>query len=109
MSKPLPPITAADLKAQLDSGAQLRLIDVREPPEFSSELGHIDGAELVPLNTIPAHVQQLTGDKREIIAIGKSGMRSGHAAEFLAKSGLAVRNLHGGMLAWKAAGLPIKR
>jgi len=109
MSKPLPPITVADLKTQLDGGAPLRLVDVREPAEFTSELGHIDGAELIPLNTLPAQLQQLKTDTREIVAICKSGMRSGHAADFLAKNGLAARNLHGGMLAWKSAGLPIKR
>jgi hydroxyacylglutathione hydrolase len=109
MSKPLPPITSADLKAQLEAGAKLRLVDVREPAEFTSELGHIDGAELIPMNTVPAQLAQLKSDTREIIAICKSGMRSANVAEFLAKNGLQVRNLQGGMMAWKSAGLPIKR
>jgi rhodanese-related sulfurtransferase len=105
----LPPINAADLKKLLDEGAQLRLIDVREPAEWTSELGHINGAELVPLGTIPANVGKLAGEEREIIAICKSGMRSQQAADFLAKNGLKVRNLQGGMLAWNKAGLPTTR
>ena len=105
----LPPITVADLKTQLDSGANLRLLDVREPSEYTGELGHIDGAELIPLGTVPANVQKLAGEEREIIAICKSGMRSQQAADFLAKQGLKVRNLVGGMMAWKAAGLPSVR
>ena len=109
MSKPLPPITVADLKAQLDAGAKLRLIDVREPAEWISELGHIDGAELLPLKTLPTELGKLSGDEREIVTICKSGMRSGSAADLLAKSGLAVRSLNGGMMAWQAAGLPTTR
>jgi rhodanese-related sulfurtransferase len=101
-------INAAELKQLLDEGAAVRLVDVREPAEWTSELGHIAGAELVPLGTVPANVSKLKGDK-EIITICKSGMRSQQAADFLAKNGITVRNLQGGMMAWKGAGLPTTR
>jgi rhodanese-related sulfurtransferase len=106
---PVAIISAADLKKQLDEGAQLRLIDVREPAEWTSELGHIAGAELIPLGTVPANLPKLKGDDREIITVCKSGMRSQQAADFFAKNGLKVRNLQGGMMAWKGAGLPTTR
>src|SRR5688572_11466328 len=107
--KPLSPITATDLAAQLQAGAQLRLVDVREQAEWVSELGHIDGAELIPLGTLPAQLPELSGETREIISICKSGMRAGKAAELLAQKGLKVRVLQGGMMAWNQAGLPIAR
>ena len=106
---PVAIISAADLKKQLDEGAQLRLVDVREPAEWTSELGHIAGAELIPLGTIPNNLSKLQGEEREVITICKSGMRSQQAADFLAKNGLKVRNLAGGMMAWKGAGLPTTR
>jgi rhodanese-related sulfurtransferase len=109
MSKPLLPISAAELNKQLGEGAKLRLLDVREPAEWISELGHIAGAELVPLGTVPSSLAKFQGEEREIIAICKSGMRSQQAADFLARSGLKVRNLSGGMMAWKGAGLPTTR
>ncbi len=34
--------------------AHVRVVDVREPDEFHGELGHIPGAELVPLATVEA-------------------------------------------------------
>lgn len=109
MSQPLPPITAAELATLLAGDARPRLVDVREQAEWVSELGHIDGAELLPLGTLPAQLDRFTGEPREIISICKSGMRAGHAAQLLAKSGYKVRVLTGGMLAWQRAGLPTTR
>jgi rhodanese-related sulfurtransferase len=109
MSQPLPPITATELKQRLDAGEKLRLIDVREPHEWISELGHIDGAELMPLGTVQAKAAQVSGEPREVISICKSGMRAGQAAGFWAQKGVKVRVLAGGMMAWNEAKLPITR
>src|SRR5262245_11169190 len=105
----LPPITAAELKSQLDAGAALRLVDVREPAEWISELGHIAEAELIPLGTLPSKLAAFEGETREIVSICKSGMRAVQAAELLARAGHNVRVLTGGTLAWRAAGLPTTR
>jgi rhodanese-related sulfurtransferase len=109
MAQPLPPITAVELKQLLDGNHPLRLIDVREPNEWVSELGHIAGAELMPLGTVQAKVSQVEGEAREIISICRSGGRAGQAAGFWASRGLKVRVLAGGMLAWNEAKLPITR
>ncbi len=109
MSQPLPPITATDLKQLIDSDSPPRLIDVREPNEWVSDLGHIDGAELMPLGTVQANVGKLKGETREIISICRSGMRAGQAATFWAGQGFAVRVLTGGMIAWNEAKLPITK
>lgn len=85
------------------------LIDVREPHEFVGELGHVPGATLVPLATVPA--QSVTWDKsRTYITICRSGGRSGQAAQALSRLGFSrVINLVGGMLAWNQAGLKTEK
>jgi rhodanese-related sulfurtransferase len=109
MNPPLPPITAVELSRLLEGATPPRLIDVREPHEWISELGHIAGAELMSLGSVPQRLGELAGESREIISICKSGMRAGQAADFWAKNGLKVRVLKGGMLAWSEAKLPITR
>jgi rhodanese-related sulfurtransferase len=109
MSKPLAPVTATDLKQLLDAPNPPRLLDVREPAEFVSELGHIDHSELIPLGTLANNVGKLAGEEREIVVVCRSGMRAGQAADFLAKQGYKTRVLTGGMIAWNEAKLPISR
>jgi sulfur dioxygenase len=102
-------IDAHELKALLDGPNPPRLIDVREPNEWIGELGHIAGAELIPLGTVPANVAKVRGETREIVSICKMGGRATQAATFWAQQGLTVRVLQGGMTAWNAAKLPTTR
>lgn len=85
------------------------IIDVREPHEFVGELGHVPGATLVPLASVPA--QAVTWDKSlEYLLVCRSGGRSGQAAQALHRAGFTrVMNLVGGMLAWNQAGLKTER
>jgi rhodanese-related sulfurtransferase len=110
MSRPLPPVSAKELQDLLAGDAPPRVIDVREPAEWVSELGHVAQSELIPLGTIPqAAAGKLAGEAREVVVVCRSGMRAGQAAEFLAKQGLKTRVLTGGMIAWNEAKLPISR
>ena len=87
----------------------VRIIDVREPHEYNGELGHVAGAQLVPLGTLPQQLQGWNKDETYLM-VCKSGGRSGQAAAFLAKQGFQrVMNLAGGMLAWNALSLPVER
>jgi len=87
----------------------IRLVDVREPLEYTGELGHIPGAELVPLDTLDRHFGHWDRDT-ELIVICRSGGRSSRAAETLARAGFRrVMNMAGGMLAYQAAKLPVVR
>src|SRR4051812_16576000 len=99
-------ITAKELETLLKGDKPPRLIDVREPAEWTGELGHIEGAELIPLGTVPANLGKVKGETREIISICKMGGRAMQAAQFWAQQGLRVRVLQGGMTAWNAEKLP---
>lgn len=77
----------------------LRLVDVREPDEFTGPLGHLPGAELVPLATVEAAAQDWPRDQ-PIVLICRSGARSARAASALAARGFSrLYNLTGGMIA----------
>lgn len=86
---------------------KVRIIDVREPSEWTGELGHVAEAELVPLATVGTAANGWDRNA-PIVCICRSGGRSGRAAEQLVGMGFKdVTNMTGGMLAWKDAGLPV--
>ena len=93
-------ISPRDVKALLDSSKTLRLIDCREPDEFA--IGHIEGAELLPLSNFPAETAAKLAQKEQAILIYcHHGGRSARAAEYLVSLGFKdVRNLTGGIDAW---------
>ncbi|MGQ9684862.1 MAG: rhodanese-like domain-containing protein [Thiobacillaceae bacterium] len=93
-------IRPAELKAWLTDPQREKplLLDVREPWEF--ERCHIDGALSVPMNGIPARLDELPRD-REIVVICHHGVRSFHVARFLDHNGFTrIINLTGGVDAW---------
>jgi len=86
------------LKARLDRGEDLFLLDVREPGEHA--ICRIEGATLVPLGQLPGRAGELPAD-REIVAFCKAGVRSAKAVSLLGSLGFArARNLTGGILEW---------
>ena len=81
------------------------LIDVREPGEFAR--GHIPGAELIPLRTVLDRGPELPRDRRLLLAC-RSGRRTQRAMHMLRTMGFDdVYGLRGGILAWRAEGLPV--
>lgn len=81
------------------------LLDVRTPQEYKQ--GHIQGAELIPLNELSARLARIPKG-REIVCICESGSRSSAAARQLSAEGYSVSNMRGGMTRWVRAGLPVK-
>ena len=82
------------------------LVDVREPNEVIVDA--YPGAVVVPLSTFdPTDIPDPKG--KEVVFACRSGKRSVTASLAAQAGGLAYdKHLAGGMLAWKAAGLPTK-
>ena len=94
-------ITVTELKQRLDAGEDIHLLDVREPEE-NAEFNI--GGTLIPLGQIRYMQTDEIDDWKdeEIVVYCRSGNRSGIATQFLEQMGFAhVKNLVGGMLAWK--------
>ncbi len=93
-------ITVEELKKRMDSQEQLNIIDVRE--EWEYEEFNI-GAKLIPLNTLPENIDELSDLKdKEVILHCKSGGRSARAKAYMEQHGFKnVRNLVGGMMKWQ--------
>lgn len=77
------------------------MIDVREPDEYVD--GHVPGATLIPLATVPDRVSEVPAEG-EVLIICKVGGRSRKAAEVLRAEGIDAVNVAGGTLAWIDAG-----
>ena len=101
----------SDVEAQevQDLQSKVKIIDVRRNDEYTGELGHIKGAELIVLDTVPENVNKIPKDKT-VVLVCRSGGRSGQAAAFLQSQGFNnVVNMRGGMLQWNELKLPVER
>lgn len=97
-------LTPAGLKPLLASGCCL--VDVREPVEYAEE--HVAGAKLIPLGQLEKRSSEISRDT-PIVVMCRSGKRGEEARKKLEAIGITdVRNLEGGIIAWKEAGLPVK-
>ena len=93
-------LTVQELQALMEGAPQSRprLLDVREPWEF--QLAHIDGSELLPMQTIPNRVDQLDRSHPTVV-ICHHGTRSLQVVAFLERHGFEnLHNLQGGIDAW---------
>ncbi|MGO8683030.1 MAG: rhodanese-like domain-containing protein, partial [Thermoleophilia bacterium] len=101
----VPSIDVNDAFARSKRGA--KLIDVRSPAEFRGS--HPRGARNVPPALIKQEATGLARDD-ELLVICLSGHRSPrHARALVAMGYTNVTHVHGGLLAWKKAGLPLKK
>jgi adenylyltransferase/sulfurtransferase len=93
----IPEIEVEALKQRMDQGEDFTLIDVREPQEH--DICAIDGAQLIPLNSLPGRLSELD-PQREYVVHCKMGGRSAQAVELMRRSGLSATNVAGGITAW---------
>jgi rhodanese-related sulfurtransferase len=101
-------VRPADLAAELASTDSPVLLDVRTAGEFAS--GHIAGAINVPVTSLSARLSSLgLPAGRPVVAICLSAHRSPPAVRLLRRVGVEARQLAGGMIAWRLAGLPVVR
>jgi rhodanese-related sulfurtransferase len=100
-------VNAVELNDLLqESEKEILLVDVRSPAEYVHD-GHIEGAQLIPLQQLMQKAGELPEDQ-EIVCVCRSGNRSMVACRQMAQLGFSnVKNFNGGMIAWQTAGLPV--
>jgi rhodanese-related sulfurtransferase len=106
VNNPLAGVPQIDPKATMDEWqrGEAELVDVREPHEW--RLGHIDGIKWIPMGELHLRWRELDPSKK-IICVCRSGNRSNYTAAMLRQVGLEAANMSGGMIRWKADGLPV--
>ena len=98
----VPEITPTELKARLDDGDVLVLVDVREPHE--AEIADLPdhGQTLIPTGEFVERFREIDAES-ELVIYCRTGRRSEWAAAILLESGYQrVLNLRGGVLGWRA-------
>lgn len=96
-------ITPEEVKRRLEASEPLHLVDVREPAELG--LCRIEGAEPVPLASIPGALRSLKEQAASatLILFCHHGIRSLQAASWLRRQGLAAcQSMQGGIDRWSA-------
>ncbi len=94
-------VTPTEAKSRLTGENAAVLIDVREPEEFA--LARIDGAQLVPMQSIPAELQHLEAlaDNRDLMILCHHGVRSLQVAAWLREHGVEnCFSVSGGIDQW---------
>ena len=94
-------ITAEEIKARMDAGESINLVDVREPAEHAE---FNIGGTLLPLGKIQSMQTDDIDDlkNKEVICYCRSGARSMQASLMLETFGFTnVKNLTGGMMGWQ--------
>ena len=98
MTTGIPEITPRELKARVDRGDDLFVLDVREPHEV--QICKLNNGHLIPLGDLPRRASELDSS-RETVVYCRSGRRSADAVQFLQQAGFQkIWNLKGGNLAW---------
>ena len=104
-------LTPQEVQSLLDTSPTPLLVDVREPEEYTGELGHIRESLLIPLKELPSRAGELEAHKENyIVVVCRAGARSTTAAAILTGLGFEqVSNLKGGMVEWNDQQLPVTR
>ena len=95
---------AADLKARLDGGENVYLLDVRRPEELV-EHGAIEGYVNIPIDELEARVSEVPTDRKVVVYCMRGG-RASRGADLLTKQGHSGVEF-GGITAWKEHGYPV--
>jgi rhodanese-related sulfurtransferase len=81
------------------------IVDVRT--KLERKQGGPPGSLHYSLDSLNQRLPKLKGTK--VLAICRSGNRSGTAVKILEQNGIEAKNVKGGMIAWDRAGLPVKK
>lgn len=94
-------ISPSDLKARLDAGEALTLLDCREG--YENAICRIEPSTLIPMNTIPAELPRVEAmaEDKPLVVYCHHGVRSLNVAAWLRRQGVEnVWSLAGGIDRW---------
>jgi len=94
-------VAPQEVKARLERGENILLIDVREPAEHAA--ARIEGAELIPMGSVPGELASLDrrAEDHVLIVFCHHGVRSLNVVHWLRRQGLdACQSMAGGIDAW---------
>ncbi len=98
--------SVSELSQLLSLDPNIQIIDVREYSEHAAE--RLPSAKLLPLSALDQHVNKIDPQQNAYI-LCRSGARATQAATKLAARGISdLTIVEGGLMAWKAAGLPVE-
>ena len=105
-----PMIDVQNLKARLDEGENIHVLDVRSADEYTGEYGHIADSRNIPVEDLGKRWQELSDYIEEPVAIVcRTDRRSVRAARILARQGFAdVHIVRGGMVGWNDKHFPVE-
>lgn len=105
-----PMMEVGEFKQRLDAGEELLVLDVRTPGDFTGEQGHLSAARNLPLEELPARLDDLEPWlERPVTLVCRTDRRSAKAAAILSQAGFAdVQVVRGGMTAWLGNGWPVR-
>ncbi len=98
-------IDAAQLN-QIRNRDDVYVLDVREDWEYQS--GHVPGANLIPLGELSSRLSEVPTDKT-VVAVCRSGNRSGQATQILRQAGFDAHNMVGGMNSYAGSGFGVEQ
>ncbi len=100
-------LTVDQVKAKLERGEKLHLVDVREESEWAKD--HVTGAVHLGKGILERDAEQRLPDKRaEIVLYCGGGFRSALAADNLQKMGYTnVYSMDGGIRGWREKSYPL--
>lgn len=94
-------LTPQAVVARREAGDKLCLIDCREPDEWA--ICRIEGANLIPMNTVPSRLQELEAqaDETTLVVYCHHGVRSLNVVHWLRTQGVAnCVSMMGGIERW---------
>ncbi len=95
---PVRSLTVDEVKARLEAGDDLLILDVREPPEW--QISAIEGTRRIPKDQVLHHLDELPRD-RDIVVHCRTGVRSADVIRQLQAHGYTrLYNMAGGINAW---------
>ncbi len=92
-------ISPAHVRALLDSGSPIRILDCREPGEHA--ICRIEGADLIPMRSISQYLHELEEETRPLVVYCHHGVRSLNVVEWLRRQGIEnCQSMSGGIDLW---------